>query len=154
MAVARGARQGCVVSGDGRPAWRLIIDVPDGPDTYGRQWAVDRHTGRAAGLIGDLARIDDGMRDAPVGGAGRQCNAVPRARRVRDGGGLMADDRIRELEQRIQELERDTPQARQAQSEADIALADLADSETRDEWLARSNGPEPEYDPDREREAG
>ena len=66
----------------------------------------------------------------------------------------MADDRIRELEQRIQELERDTPQARQAQYEADIALADIADSETRDEWLARSYGPEPEYDPDWEREAG
>jgi hypothetical protein len=37
-------------------------------------------------------------------------------------------------------------------AEADIALADLADSETREEWLARSYGPEPEYDPDLERE--
>ena len=66
----------------------------------------------------------------------------------------MADDRIRELEQRIQELERNTPQARRAQYEADLAQADLADSETRGEWLARSYGPEPEYDPDWEREAG
>jgi len=66
----------------------------------------------------------------------------------------MAGDRIHELEQRIRELERDSPQARQAQHEADIALADLADSETRGQWLARSYGPEPEYDPDWEREAG
>ena len=56
-------------------------------------------------------------------------------------------DRIRELEARIRELERDTPQARQAQYEADRALADLAESETRREWLERSAGvPMPDYD--------
>jgi hypothetical protein len=37
-------------------------------------------------------------------------------------------------EERIRELERDTPQARQLQYEADVAAADLADSGYAEEW--------------------
>lgn len=39
-----------------------------------------------------------------------------------------AQERIRELEDRCDALERQTPQARQAQYEADVAAADLAES--------------------------
>jgi hypothetical protein len=39
-----------------------------------------------------------------------------------------AEERIRELEDRIGALEKDTPQARQLQYEADVAAADLAES--------------------------
>ncbi len=57
----------------------------------------------------------------------------------------MAGDRIRELEQRIADLERDTPQARQAQYAADLALADLAESETHAEYMDRCWGPAEPY---------
>ena len=39
-----------------------------------------------------------------------------------------AEDRIRQLEERLAALERNTPQARQAQYEADLAAAGLAES--------------------------
>lgn len=45
-----------------------------------------------------------------------------------------AEDRIRQLEERIEALERSTPEARQAQYEADVAAADLAASGYGEEW--------------------
>ena len=57
VAVARGRRQECIVSGDGRPAWCLIIDVPGVPDRHGYHSAGKQHTGQAAGLIADLAHV-------------------------------------------------------------------------------------------------
>lgn len=46
------------------------------------------------------------------------------------------EERLAKLEQRVAELEGDTPQARQLQYEADLATADLAASGYRDyeEW--------------------
>jgi hypothetical protein len=44
------------------------------------------------------------------------------------------ETRIRELEERIASLERSTPEARQAQYEADLAAADLAESGYGEDW--------------------
>ena len=55
------------MSNDSRHNWGLIIDVLDVLEQHGYRQADDRHTGRAVGLIGDLARIYQGTQDAPAG---------------------------------------------------------------------------------------
>ena len=55
------------MSGDRRHNWGLIIDVLDVLEQHGYRQADDQHTGRAVGLIGDLARIYEGTQEAPVG---------------------------------------------------------------------------------------
>ena len=50
-----------------RHNWGLIIDVLDVLEQHGYHQADDQHTGRAVGLIGDLARIYEGTQDHPVG---------------------------------------------------------------------------------------
>jgi hypothetical protein len=55
------------MSGDSRHNWGLIIDVLDVLEQHGYRQADDQHTGRAVGLIGDLARIYEGTQEAPVG---------------------------------------------------------------------------------------
>ncbi len=47
-----------------RHNWGLIIDVLDVLEQHGYHQADDRHTGRAVGIIGDLARVYEGTQDA------------------------------------------------------------------------------------------
>ena len=54
------------MSEDRRHNWGLIIDVLDVLEQHGYRQADDQHTGRAVGLIGDLARIYEGTQEAPV----------------------------------------------------------------------------------------
>jgi hypothetical protein len=55
------------MSGDRRHNWGLIIDVLDVLEQHGYHKADDQHTGRAVGLIGDLARIYEGAQETPAG---------------------------------------------------------------------------------------
>jgi hypothetical protein len=55
------------MSSDRRHTWGLIIDVLDVLEQHGYRHADDQHTGRAVGLIGDLARIYEGTQEAPAG---------------------------------------------------------------------------------------
>jgi hypothetical protein len=55
------------MSGEPRHNWGMIIDVLDVLEQHGYRQADDQHTGRAVGLIGDLARIYEGTQEAPVG---------------------------------------------------------------------------------------
>ena len=55
------------MSSDRRHNWGLIIDVLDVLEQHGYRQADDQHTGRAVGLIGDLARIYEGTQEAPAG---------------------------------------------------------------------------------------
>lgn len=55
------------MSDDRRHTWGLIIDVLDVLEQHGYRQADDQHTGRAVGLIGDLARIYEGTQEAPAG---------------------------------------------------------------------------------------
>jgi hypothetical protein len=55
------------MSADSRQNWGLIIDVLDVLEQHGYRQADDQHTGRAVGLIGDLARIYEGTQEAPAG---------------------------------------------------------------------------------------
>jgi hypothetical protein len=52
---------------DHRQTWGLIIDVLDVLEKHGYRRGDDRHTGRAVGLVGDLARIYEGIQEAPAG---------------------------------------------------------------------------------------
>jgi hypothetical protein len=52
---------------DERQTWGLIIDVLDVLEKHGYRRGDDRHTGRAVGLVGDLARIYEGTQEAPAG---------------------------------------------------------------------------------------
>jgi len=52
---------------DRRQTWGLIIDVLDVLEKHGYRRGDDRHTGRAVGLVGDLARIYEGTQEAPAG---------------------------------------------------------------------------------------
>ena len=45
-----------------------------------------------------------------------------------------AEDRIRDLEVQVAALKRSTPEARQAQYEADLAAADLAEAGYGEDW--------------------
>jgi hypothetical protein len=55
------------MSSNTRHNWGLITDVLDLLEQHGYRQADDRHTGRAVGLIGDLARIYQGAQEAPAG---------------------------------------------------------------------------------------
>jgi hypothetical protein len=52
---------------DHRQTWGLIMDVLDVLEKHGYHRGDDLHTGRAAGLVGDLARIYEGAQEAPAG---------------------------------------------------------------------------------------
>jgi len=52
---------------DHRETWGLIIDVLDVLEKHGYRCGDDQHTGRAVGLVGDLARIYEGTQEAPAG---------------------------------------------------------------------------------------
>ena len=54
------------MNGDDRQTWGLIIDVLDVLEKHGYRRGDDRHTGRAVGLVGDLARIYEGTQEAPA----------------------------------------------------------------------------------------
>jgi hypothetical protein len=49
-----------------RHDWGMIIDVLNVLEQHGYRQADDQHTGRAVGLIGDLARIYHGAQEAPA----------------------------------------------------------------------------------------
>jgi hypothetical protein len=55
------------MSGGARHNWGLVIDVLEVLEQHGYHQADDQHTGRAVGLVGDLARIYEGTREAPAG---------------------------------------------------------------------------------------
>jgi hypothetical protein len=55
------------MSSDHRHNWGMIIDVLNVLEQHGYRQADDQHTGRAVGLIGDLARIYQGTQEAPAG---------------------------------------------------------------------------------------
>jgi hypothetical protein len=55
------------VSGARGLGWGLITDVLDVLEKHGYHCADDQHTGRAIGLLGDLARIYDGTQETPSG---------------------------------------------------------------------------------------
>ena len=55
------------MNGDDRQTWGLIIDVLDVLEKHGYRRGDDRHTGRAVGLVGDLARIYEGTQETPDG---------------------------------------------------------------------------------------
>jgi len=50
-----------------RHNWGLVIDVLEVLEQHGYHQADDQHTGRAVGLVGDLARIYEGTQEAPAG---------------------------------------------------------------------------------------
>jgi hypothetical protein len=52
---------------DHRETWGLIIDVLDVLEKHGYRRGGDQHTGRAVGLVGELARIYEGTQEAPAG---------------------------------------------------------------------------------------
>ena len=55
------------MTGDKRHTWGLIIDVLDVLEQHGYRQADDQHTGRAVGLISDLACIYEGTKETPAG---------------------------------------------------------------------------------------
>ena len=55
------------MNGDDRQTWGLIIDVLDVLEKHGYRRGDDQHTGRAVGLVGELARIYEGTQEAPAG---------------------------------------------------------------------------------------
>ena len=63
------------MSSDRRHDWGMIIDVLNVLEQHGYRQADDQHTGRAVGLIGDLARIYQGTQEAPA-----SANLVPAPR--------------------------------------------------------------------------
>jgi hypothetical protein len=50
-----------------RHNWGLVIDVLEVLEQHGYHQADDQHTGRAVGLVGDLARIYEGTQEVPTG---------------------------------------------------------------------------------------
>ena len=55
------------MTSDNRMTWGLILDVLDVLERHGYRQHDHQHTGQAFGVIGDLARIYEGTRDAPYG---------------------------------------------------------------------------------------
>jgi hypothetical protein len=55
------------MTSDNRMTWDLILDVLDVLERHGYRQHDHQHTGQAVGVIGDLARIYEGTRDAPYG---------------------------------------------------------------------------------------
>ena len=54
------------MNGDDRQTWSMIIDVLDVLEKHGYRRGDDQHTGRAVGLVGDLARIYEGTQETPA----------------------------------------------------------------------------------------
>jgi len=54
------------MSNSARHNWGLVIDVLEVLEQHGYHQADDQHTGRAVGLVGDLARIYEGTQEAPA----------------------------------------------------------------------------------------
>jgi len=71
---------------DKRQIWGLISDVLDVLEQHGYHRAGNQHTGRAVGLIGDLARIYEGTQKAPAGAYVIQMPASPQAAEPADPG--------------------------------------------------------------------
>ena len=63
--------------------WSFIIEVLDVLERHGYHQHDDQHTGRAIGLLGDLARIYEGTQDAPLR---THLNRVPPAPETRPPG--------------------------------------------------------------------
>ena len=70
---------------DHRQTWGLIIDVLDVLEKHGYRRGDDQHTGRAVGLVGDLARIYEGTQEAPAGAYLVECPNPARPARTRPG---------------------------------------------------------------------
>jgi hypothetical protein len=80
------------MTSDHRIAPGLIHDILDALDRHGYARGDDRRAGRAAGLIGDLARIWAGTQDHP---AGAHLITVPSSRPAQPGpGGQAASDGV------------------------------------------------------------
>ena len=73
------------MTSDNRMTWDLILEVLDVLERHGYHQHDNQHTGQAIGVIGDLARIYEGTRDAPYGTYldQRPALAGPRARATR-----------------------------------------------------------------------
>jgi hypothetical protein len=71
------------MSRDPRHTWGLIIDVLDVLEQHGYHQANDQHTGRAVGLVSDLAHIYEGTQEAP---AGAHLMAAPQPRQPNPDG--------------------------------------------------------------------
>lgn len=67
------------MTGDTRQTWGLITDILDVLEKHGYHRGDNQHTGRAIGLIADLARIYEGTREAPVGAYVARTPASPQA---------------------------------------------------------------------------
>ena len=72
------------MNGDDRQTWGLIIDVLDVLEKHGYRRGDDQHTGRAVGLVGDLARIYEGTQETP---AGARLVQTPEPRQASPGQG-------------------------------------------------------------------
>ena len=70
---------------DDRMDLDLFIDVLDVLERHGYARRDDQHTGRAIGLIGDLARIYEGTQDHPAGPTISQAPSPPPPRAARPG---------------------------------------------------------------------
>ncbi len=55
------------MTSDDRMSWGLIADVLGVLERHGYHRYDDQHTGQAIGVIGDLARVCKGTREAPYG---------------------------------------------------------------------------------------
>ncbi len=67
------------MTGDSRMTWGLVIDVLGVLDRHGYQRADNTHTGRAIGLLFDLARVYEGSREAPASACPVPVPAPPQA---------------------------------------------------------------------------
>ena len=63
----------------------FILQFLDVLERHGYHYHDDQHTGRAVGLLGDLARIYEGTQDHPCGPSGSQVPSPSRPRTARPG---------------------------------------------------------------------
>ena len=80
---------------DHRQTWSLIIDVLDVLEKHGYHRGDDLHTGRAVGLVGDLARIYEGTQEAPA--AARLVQRPEPRHADPDQAGTAADQRVKAI---------------------------------------------------------
>ena len=80
---------------DHRQTWILIIDVLDVLEKHGYHRGDDLHTGRAVGLVGDLARIYEGTQEAPA--AARVVQRPEPRHAAPDQAGTAADQRVKTI---------------------------------------------------------
>ena len=67
------------MTGDDRMTWGLITDILDVLERHGYTRGDNQHTGRAIGLISDLAHIYEGTQDHPYGPYVDRCRHPSRA---------------------------------------------------------------------------